>query len=135
MNGALSKGAGEKKGEQSREIGLVQGVPVKISKLEKGWAGAREGRKGKQSNSFTYLGRQVKDEGWHYLEELTNRLALRVNISQRRGPFLERRGPQCPEFLGGCPGVLTEGAGIPKAGVSWVLAWTTELRLSGGTRT
>lgn len=47
MNGALSKGAGEKKGEQSREIGLVQGVLVKISKLEKGGAGAKGRQKGK----------------------------------------------------------------------------------------
>lgn len=61
MNGALSKVAGEKKGEQSRETGLVQGILLKISKLKRGWEGAREGKKGKQSNSFNYLGRQGKD--------------------------------------------------------------------------
>lgn len=61
MNGALSKGTGEKKGEQSRETGLVQDVLVKVTKLQKGWEGRGEGKKEEQSNFFTYLGRQVKD--------------------------------------------------------------------------
>lgn len=47
MNGALSKGTGEKKGEQSREIGLVHGALVKVTKLQKGWEGRGGGQKGK----------------------------------------------------------------------------------------
>lgn len=47
MNGALSKGAGEKKGEPSRGIGLVQGALVKISQLEKGWERGKGRQKGK----------------------------------------------------------------------------------------
>lgn len=57
MNGALSKGAWEKKGGPSRGTGPVQGALVKVSNVEKGWVGAKEGKKKKHSSFFTYLGR------------------------------------------------------------------------------
>lgn len=79
-------------------------------------------RKEKQSSFFTYLGRQVEELDLHYLQKLTNRLALGVNISQRReGPFWEKAAPLFPEFLAGCHRVITGGAGMSAAGVSWVL--------------
>lgn len=93
MNGALSKGAREKKEEPSRGTRLVQGALVKTSKLEKGWEEAREGKKEKRSNFFTYLGRRVKDQGLHYPKKLKNRLALEVNSSRGVGPFWKNAAP------------------------------------------
>lgn len=64
--------------------------------MGKGWKGTREVKKKKYISFVTYLGRQVKDQGLHYLEKLTNRLALGVNIFQRRGPLLLKRSTLFP---------------------------------------
>lgn len=103
MNGALSKGAWEKKGEPSRGRGLVHGALIKVSELEKVWERAGEGKKRTRGSFFTHLARQVKDEGLHYLEKMTNRLVLGVKNFQRR-PILEKRSPLFPDFLAGYTG-------------------------------
>lgn len=54
MNGALSKGAWEKKGEPLRGIGLVQGALIKVSKPEKVWEGGR-GRQKEKAPWFLHL--------------------------------------------------------------------------------
>lgn len=61
MNGALSKGAREKKGEPSGGTEVVQRALVKVSKLEKCWDWAREAKKKKHSRFFTCLRREVKN--------------------------------------------------------------------------
>lgn len=53
MNGALSKGGCEKKGEPSRGIGLVQGALIKVSKLGKVWKGVR-GRQKEKHGKFLH---------------------------------------------------------------------------------